>query len=467
MRTALLLAVLALLLPACSSDEEPAGDDDSSSPSDDDDSQPDDDDDLGDDDDTDPGDDDDSEGPHSYECAAVGSAGPDGFFALHGYQGKLYAGLFGYGMEGQSMVYSYPPYQLTSPGLTGISESVCAMTEFDGWLYANTESSADIFRTADGSNWERVFDGPGSSIGCGLEALDDWLYAVQYSNGAGDHGVILRSSDGTSWSTVFDSGSQSLYIREITSHAGTLHAFAVDEDTSQGYRISSTNGTDWTTTTTPSRIFRGHSHDGYLWLASTDRGSSGASGVWRFDGSQMDQVHQASKRYVTEITHFDGALFAGTSDGWKEDEGTSSLLMSRDGSTWETVCTFPELAAWSIAVSGDHLYVGTWQYTDGGQLYEVSIVEGPVGDDDDDDASGDVDCSLISSANPAWEVCVTGPDSCAGVFTDGAGCQAYCAPAGLTCTARYGGEPGCIQEPDNVIDCHASNGHQSDWCECG
>ena len=68
-----------------------------------------------------------------------------------------------------------------------------------------------------------------------------------------------------------------------------------------------------------------------------------------------------------------------------------------------------------------------------------------VHDDDtgDDDDSTPADCSLISQANPAWEVCVTGPDFCAGVFTDGAGCQAYCAPAGLTCTARYGGEPGC------------------------
>ncbi len=465
MRTALFAAGFVVLFGGCGGDDGPGPDDDSAL-TDDDSSDPGDDDDAtpGDDDDTGPGDDD-TEGPHSYECVSVGSAGPDGFFALRDYQGKLYAGMFGYGLEGQSMVYSYPPYELTSPGLTGISESVCAMVEFDGLLYANTESSADIFRTADGSTWERVFDGPGSSIGCGLEAMGGYLYAVQYGNGAGDHGVILRSADGASWSTVYDSGGQSLYLREITSHDGTLYAFAVDEDDSQGYRLSSTNGTDWTVATTPTRIFRGHSHDGALWLASTDRGSNGAAGVWRFDGSQMDLVHAASKRYVTEITHWDGALFAGTSDGWKEDVGTSSLLMSRDGEAWETVCTFPELAAWSIAASGANLYVGTWQYTDGGQLYEVRIADEPVGDDDD--AGGDVDCSLISAANPAWEVCETGPGFCAGVFTDGAGCQAYCAPAGLTCTARFGGEPGCIQEPGNVIDCNASNGHQSDWCECG
>ncbi|MDP6935620.1 MAG: hypothetical protein QGG40_22060, partial [Myxococcota bacterium] len=78
-----------------------------------------------------------------------------------------------------------------------------------------------------------------------------------------------------------------------------------------------------------------------------------------------------------------------------------------------------------------------------------------------------VDCDLISLANSAWEVCETSDTECAGVFTDGAGCQAYCAAAGLECTNRYGGEPGCQKEPENVIDCDTDNGHESDWCTCG
>ena len=368
MRTGWIVAGLVLLCSGCGVDEGPVEDDDSAG-SGDDDCLDDDDDTLG---------DDDHEGPHTYECVPVGGAGPDGFFALRGFGDKIFAGMFGYGLEGQSMVYSYSPFELTSPGLTGVSESVCAMAEFDGLLYANTESSADIFRSADGYTWERVFDGPGSSIGCGLEAMDGDLYAVHYGNGAGEHGVILRSADGANWTTVYDSGGQSLYIREITSHDGTLHAFAVDEDDAQGYRLSSTNGTDWTVSTTPTRIFRGYSWEGSLWLASTDRGSNGASGVWRFDGAQMEQVHHEPRHYVTEITEFDDALFAGTSDGWKEDEGTSALIFSRDGEHWETACEFPELAAWSIATARDHLYVGTWQYTDGGQLYEVRVQENPA-----------------------------------------------------------------------------------------
>ncbi len=71
------------------------------------------------------------------------------------------------------------------------------------------------------------------------------------------------------------------------------------------------------------------------------------------------------------------------------------------------------------------------------------------------------------SANASYELCEQSADSCAGVFTDGSGCVAYCAAANMICTARFGGEPGCQKEPANVIPCEADNGHGSDWCVCG
>lgn len=74
-------------------------------------------------------------------------------------------------------------------------------------------------------------------------------------------------------------------------------------------------------------------------------------------------------------------------------------------------------------------------------------------------------CDAIR-ANPAWEVCLETATTCAGVFTDGAGCVAYCAAAGMTCTARFGGEPGCQKESQNELSCGDDNGHASDWCEC-
>ncbi len=415
--------------------------------------------------DTDPGEDTGPEGAHTYSCTAIGSSYSDGFFALRGFSGRLYAGQFGYGHEGSSMLYRYSPWELTSPGLTGVSESVCALREFEDRLYANTESSGDIYRSSDGSSWERVHDGGSHTIGCGLEEHGGYLYAVNYDNGDKHHGKILRSADGGSWDTVYDSGSTSLYLREITSHDGTLVALAVNESDSQGWALLSTDGTSWSAYETATRFFRGHSWGGTLWLASTDRSSSGASGVWRWNGGNPTMVHAESRHYVTEITDFDGALFAGTSDGWKDDEGSSALLMSRDGTSWEEVCQFPELAAWSIAVVDEHLYVGTWQYGDGGQVYRVDVTVEDETDEPDDDEP--VDCSLIESSSSLREVCETGESFCAGVYADGGGCDAYCAPVDLPCTARYGGEPGCDKEPENVLSCSDDNTHVSDWCECG
>jgi hypothetical protein len=79
--------------------------------------------------------------------------------------------------------------------------------------------------------------------------------------------------------------------------------------------------------------------------------------------------------------------------------------------------------------------------------------------------SATVDCSGIE-ANPSFELCESGDDFCAGVFMGGEGCTAFCAAAGLMCSERTGGEPGCMQESQNVLACGENNGHLSDWCTC-
>ncbi len=381
-----LLAPLVLLLAGCPTAAPPAADDDDQI---DDDDAADDDCAVPDDDDATPPDDDDSALPddddaveviHEYSCSLVGSGLGDGFFSLRGFGGHLYAGEFGYGLQDSSMVWRYAPWELTSPGLLGISESVCAMLEFDGLLYANTESDGDIYRTADGSTWERVWDGPAASIGCGLEVFGGHLYAVNYSNQSQTDGRILRSADGASWETVWDSGDSSWYVREIVAFGGELRAYFLDQDQDQPYQATSVDGSSWTVSATPTRFFRGYVHEGSLWLGSTDRGGGGVAGVWRDDGDGYELVYAADKRYVTEIVAWDGALFAGTSDGWKEDVGTSALLMSRDGSTWEQVCAFDEIAIWSVAVADGSLFAGTWQWQAGGQVHRVDITEVPRDD---------------------------------------------------------------------------------------
>ncbi len=77
-----------------------------------------------------------------------------------------------------------------------------------------------------------------------------------------------------------------------------------------------------------------------------------------------------------------------------------------------------------------------------------------------------VDCSGIAN-HATFELCDSSPTHCAGVFTNYEGCTAFCAAAGMVCSSRNGGEPGCQQEPGVVLSCGENNGHQSDWCVCG
>ncbi len=393
-------------------------------------------------------------GPWTYACTPVGDSFSDGFFSLAAFNGKVYAGQFGYGYETQSMMFRYPAWEHVLPGLTGISESVCALREHSGFLYANTESSGDIFRSADGTTWQQVHDGDPGAIGCGLAELGGQLYAVNYGLATESHGRILRN-DGGSWTVVYDSQSDPLYLREIVAYQGTLYAFGVMNN--QGQMLQSTNGTDWTGQAVANRYFRGHVWGDYLWLGSSTFSAAGEVAVWRFDGVNFLRVHPTpDQTHVADLQDFDGQLFAATSHGWKTESGPSYLLKSPDGmGDWQRVCTFSETAAWSMAVLGDALYVGTWEYTQGGRVYRVT--REPV---------TATDCSAIS-AHADWELCESSTGFCAGVFNDSAGCPAFCAAVGLPATACYGGEPGCQAEPQNPLDCTTPTGHQSDWCECG
>lgn len=81
-----------------------------------------------------------------------------------------------------------------------------------------------------------------------------------------------------------------------------------------------------------------------------------------------------------------------------------------------------------------------------------------------DDTAVPSPCAGISS-HANYELCGESATTCAGVFNDGSGCTAFCAAAGMVCTARYGASVGCMRETAS-IPCGASNGHMSDWCEC-
>ncbi len=78
-----------------------------------------------------------------------------------------------------------------------------------------------------------------------------------------------------------------------------------------------------------------------------------------------------------------------------------------------------------------------------------------------------VDCTAIGQ-HDGWELCESGTDFCAAVFTDGAGCDAVCAAAGLACSETWeNAEDSCAPDTGlGQLSCGAPSGHQSDYCLC-
>jgi hypothetical protein len=299
----------------------------------------------------------------------VGESFEDGFFVLRQYRQRLIAGAFGY--AGKQKIFSYPPWRPAHPGIV-VGESVCALAEFDGWLYANTEASGKIFRSADGERWELVFDGA-PHVGCGLAVFNGLLYAT-ITNFDRAPGEIHRSPDGTRWQRVYSSGRKTRYIREIVAYRERLYAFFVDSRSQATGVLVSADGLNWQRLETPARMIRGHVHGGYLWLAATSKYSKhDESSIWRFDGRRFKRVHrETDKSHISNISSMGGALLATTVVEWKGRGGGASLLRSCDGGrSWRTAATFDETEAYGLQTFEGALYVGTKQEGGGGKVYRI------------------------------------------------------------------------------------------------
>src|SRR5688572_13300189 len=78
-----------------------------------------------------------------------------------------------------------------------------------------------------------------------------------------------------------------------------------------------------------------------------------------------------------------------------------------------------------------------------------------------------VDCSPIEN-HAGWTLCGSSETSCTAVFTDGAGCAAVCAEAGLSCDEVWENvDDQCAADSSLAeLSCDPASGHQSDYCVC-
>ncbi|OFZ21849.1 MAG: hypothetical protein A2202_00285 [Bdellovibrionales bacterium RIFOXYA1_FULL_36_14] len=305
----------------------------------------------------------------SFSVTPIGESYEHGFFILRKFNGKLYAGAFGYSKK--QKIFTYSPWAAASPGFT-TGESVCDLREFNGYLYANTENQGQIFRTQDGSNWEKVLDVK-PDIGCGLAIFNGRIYATELTLDSAP-AEIHRSSDGKSWEKVYSSGSTKRYMKEIVAFQDKLYGFYVDLDGNKNGMMSSSDGVIWANASAPARFIRSYVKGNTMWLAATKKySSSGESAIWSFDGNNFKKVYSdSSKSHISYISSIGDTLVATTTVEWKGKQGGATLLQSCDGgSTWVTVHTFKETEAWGMEEFEGALYVATKQDGGGGKVYKV------------------------------------------------------------------------------------------------
>ena len=77
---------------------------------------------------------------------------------------------------------------------------------------------------------------------------------------------------------------------------------------------------------------------------------------------------------------------------------------------------------------------------------------------------GPVDCSGITAAG--YELCTSSETSCEAVYTDGAGCAAVCAAAGLECESAAENVDDLCAADTALPALGCDSGHQSDYCIC-
>lgn len=78
--------------------------------------------------------------------------------------------------------------------------------------------------------------------------------------------------------------------------------------------------------------------------------------------------------------------------------------------------------------------------------------------------TGPVDCSGITAAG--YELCSSSETTCEAVFTDGAGCDAVCAAAGLVCVSAAENADNACAADTSLPPVACSSGHSSDYCVC-
>jgi uncharacterized repeat protein (TIGR01451 family) len=273
-----------------------------------------------------------------------------------------------------------------------------SLVVFDNHLYVGTWNSTtggEVWRSSDGLSWTQVnSDGFGDARNTAVYSLAVFggqLYAGTRNDTTGCE--VWRSSNGTSWTQVNADGFgdtndsiPSVAIFDNYLYMGTWN------DPTGGEVWRSSNGTSWTQVNTDGF---GNANNRAAWsmavfggclYAGTTNGDTGAE-VWRSDnGTSWTQVNadgfgDAHNRSATSMVVFDNYLYVGTWSNHSISTG-GEVWRSSNGTSWTQVNTdgfgdASNVAAWTMAVFDNYLYVGASNWGTGVEMWRSAGVGGP------------------------------------------------------------------------------------------
>lgn len=253
---------------------------------------------------------------------------------------------------------SSPWAQLNQDGFGDNNFQIPSVQEFEGFLYAGTwknvdeVTSAEVWRTADGSNWEKV-DERGHNGCADLIEFDGYLYCGSWD------GAVWRSDDGIAWQDVVTGGfgDPNNGIARFAVYNNLLYAGTWNGTT--GTQIWRTNdGVNWTifgNGLDPMNIANGaistEIFGGFLYWG-TGNWQTGAQ-LWRTDGTTLTQMTQGTSPAISSLAAFDGYLYAGV---W--DATSTQIWRSANGSEWTKLLTFSDLGSGMKEANGLEVYEG-------------------------------------------------------------------------------------------------------------
>jgi hypothetical protein len=335
-----------------------------------------------------------------------GNRGNGGVSALEVFGGVLYAGASDWG-EGGSIWRSTNGTtwtQVSEPGFGSAygntNPAIMDMAVFGGKLYASTGldgATGQLWRSANGTTWEQVGgDGFGDPDNGSLGAMAIYGNMLYVGTGNGNAGAqIWRSSSGNngSWTNVVTGGLGCGDCGFVTSlkvfNSALYAAVEAHNNPSVGVQIwRTTNGSDWSQVgatgfgsaenyqTGGFAIFNGKLYIG------TRNDVTGAQ-IWRSgDGSTWTQVvadgfSDLNNYKVEGLFAVGGKLYAAANN----DVTGVEIWRTSDGTTWSQIAPdgFGDSnnngTLWSSAstVFNNSLFLGTWNGTNGGEIWATTI----------------------------------------------------------------------------------------------